>query len=52
MTDEYYIKNKVYNSQLNDKLWNKLSEKQELTKEEHDYMTYCYHVEEYKAGLL
>jgi len=52
MTNNYYIKNKVYNRQLNDELWDRLSRKEELTKEEHDYMTYCYHYEEWQAGLL
>lgn len=52
MTDDYCIKHKVYDSDLNDRLWDKLSRKEELTQEEHDYLTYCYHVEEYRAGLL
>lgn len=52
MTNNYFIKNKVYNSQLNDELWDRLLKKETLTQEEHDYLTYCYHVEEYRAGLL
>lgn len=52
MNDEYYIKNKVYDQDLNHKLWDKLFRKEELTQEEHDYVTYCYHYEEYQAGLL
>ena len=52
MNRDYYIKNKVYNSTINDALWDKLSRKEELAQEERDYVSYCYHVEEYRAGLL
>ena len=45
---EYCIKYKVYNSKINDELWDKIG-KEELTPEEHDYLTYCWHYEEYRA---
>lgn len=47
-----YLKNKVYNLQLYNELINEYWCKKDVPKEIHDYMVYCYHVEEYKAGLL
>lgn len=51
MTKEDLIKNKVYDLDLYNELtkqyWNK-----ETPQEIDDYMSYCYHYEEYKAGLL
>lgn len=48
MTRDYYIKNKVYNSDLYDELtkeyWGK-----ETPEEIKDYMNYCYHYEEYRV---
>lgn len=47
----YYIKNKIYNRKLFDELWNKQFT-QELTEEEKDYIRFCYHLEEFEAGML
>ena len=41
-----------YDGRVYDKLWQKVGRKEELTKEEHDYLTFCYHYEEWRAGLL
>ena len=49
MTDEYLMQNKIYNSNLNNRLWEKVRQKEELTKDEHDYLSYCYHYEEFLA---
>lgn len=51
MTDDYCIKNRVYDSRLYDKLTQEYWQK-EMPKEIKDYCTYCYHCEEYQAGLL
>lgn len=39
---------KLYNELINKKLF----DKKPLTQEEEDYITFCYHWEEYQAGLL
>lgn len=52
MSKDYLMKNKVYDIDLYNELCNKSFNKEEITKEENDYMVYCYHYEEYKAGLL
>ena len=52
MTDDYCIKNKIYDSRLYDELTNLYWCKKDVPEEIHDYMSYCYHVEEYRAGLL
>lgn len=51
-TKEYLIKNKVYDIDLYNALTDKSFKGEKLTQEEHDYTTYCYHYEEYQAGLL
>lgn len=49
---DYLIKNRVYDSDLYNELVNLYWCKKDVPKEVHDYMTYCYHYEEYRAGLL
>ena len=53
--DGYYIDNCMHwltgtNQQTKTfKLWKKVGDKEELTKEEKDYLSFCYHHEEYLA---
>ena len=47
-----FIKNKVYDIDLYNEITDKSFRKEKLTQEERDYEVYCYHYEEYKAGLL
>lgn len=49
---DYLIKNKIYDLDLYNEITHKYFEGQELTEEEKEYEKYCYHYEEYKAGLL
>ena len=49
MTDQYLMENRIYDQDLNNRLWKKVGNKEKLTEEEHDYLTYCYHYEEYLA---
>ena len=51
MTNDYCIKNRIYDSRLYDNLTKEYWQK-EMPKEIKDYCTYCYHYEEYRAGLL
>ncbi|MBO7732201.1 MAG: hypothetical protein J6S67_06605 [Methanobrevibacter sp.] len=45
------MENKIEDQKLVDSLWDKVG-REELTKLEHDYLVYCYHLEEWRAGLL
>lgn len=51
MTKEYLIKNKIYDldlyNELTEQYWGK-----ETPQDIKEYMSYCYHYEEYEAGLL
>lgn len=49
---DYLIKNNVYDYRLYNELINLYWCKKDVPKEINDYMTYCYHYEEYQAGLL
>ena len=49
---EVFMENRIEDQNLIDELWDKVGKKQELTEQEHDYLTYCYHMEEARAGLL
>ena len=51
MNDDYCIKNKVYDLDLYNRLIKEYWQK-ETPKNIKDYMSYCYHYEEWKAGLL
>mgnify|MGYP003315579575 CR=1 FL=1 len=46
------MENKIEDQKLVDSLWDKVGREEELTKLEHDYLVYCYHLEEWRAGLL
>lgn len=48
MKEEYYIKNKIYDGNLYDRLTKEYWQK-ETPEEIKDYMTYCYHYEEYRV---
>lgn len=52
MSDDWYIKNKQYDRNLYDRITAKSFAGEELTPEEKEYEKYCYHYEEWKAGLL
>ena len=57
MEKQDIIKEAIMESKLEDEkivndLWDKVGRKEELTELEHDYLTYCYHMEEARAGLL
>lgn len=57
MEKQDIIKQTIMESKLEDEkivndLWDKVGRKEELTELEHDYLTYCYHMEEARAGLL
>ena len=49
---EVIMESKIENQNLVDELWNKVGRKEKLTELEHDYLSYCYHMEEARAGLL
>ena len=49
---EVFMQNHIEDENLVNELWNKVGRKEELTEQEHDYLVYCYHLEEYRAGLL
>lgn len=51
-TKEYLMEHHIYDTNLNNELWKRLENKEQLTEQERDYVSYCYHYEEYKAGLL
>lgn len=46
------MENKIEDQKIVDSLWDKVGKKEELTELEHDYLSYCYHMEEARAGLL
>ena len=48
---EYYVKSLIYNREVFDKLWEK-SFHEKLTEEEDRYIRFCYHLEEFEAGIL
>lgn len=52
MTKEELIKKKIYDLDLYNELTKEYWGKNDVPKEINDYMSFCYHVEEYKAGLL
>lgn len=52
MTDDYCIKNKIYDLDLYNRITQKSFAGEELTEEEKEYEKYCYHYEEWRAGLL
>jgi len=45
MTDKNCIKYRIYDGRL----YNSLMQKPELTEEEKDYCSFCYHYEEFRA---
>lgn len=49
---EVIMESKIEDQTLVDELWDKVGKKEELTELEHDYLSYCYHMEEARAGLL
>lgn len=49
MNKTYYMENNIYNSELNNELWEKIHQKKELTPQEKDYVSFCYHYEEFQA---
>ena len=49
---EVIMESKIEDQTLVDELWDKVGKKEELTELEHDYLSYCYHMEEAEAGLL
>lgn len=48
-SNEYLMENRIEDQKLLNELWDKVGRKEELTKLEHDYLTYCYHMEEFRA---
>jgi len=52
MTGENCIKYKSYDSRLYNELTRRSFAGEKLTEAEEDYMRYCYHYEEWQAGLL
>ena len=51
MTDDYCIDNRVYDKDLYNSLIKEYWQK-ETPEKIKDYMTFCYHYEEFQAGLL
>lgn len=49
---ELIMENRIEDQDLADELWNKVGRNESLTELEHDYLTFCYHMEEARAGLL
>ena len=49
MTDEELMKRSIYDDNLYNRLILKVFNKEAITKQEHDYMSYCYHYDEYRA---
>lgn len=49
---EVFMQNHIEDENLVNELWDKVGKKEELTELEHKYLIYCYHLEEWRAGLL